>query len=481
MMLKVAFRSLGCKLNQLETESVADAFREAGATVLESAAGADLVVVNTCTVTSKAEQKARRIARAALDAGPGTVTLLTGCYAQMDRTGLEALHERVVVVPGEDKDALLGLGAWLVDNWQGHGDLAEALREWRVGLGGRRVDRFAFRPEHFAFHSRPSLKIQDGCSNRCAYCRVCLARGPSSSLDAAEVLSRARELEAAGKAEIVLTGVNLSQYRDGALRFPGLLRRLVDGTSRVAFRISSFEPDGVDEDFLEAFAHPRVRPHVHLPVQSGADPVLARMGRRYRRGLVLAAVEALRRVKGDPFIACDIIAGFPGETEADFAQTLDLGRACGFAWIHAFPFSPRPGTVAWSMRPRVPERISGERVEALTALAREGRAAYVRRWAGRELEAVLEEGEAGPVAGDVPGDAREAPLDAASGGDDSQVFRGTSENYLRLRIRGVPADLDRGSALRCGTAAIAAPLSAVTVPAGAGGWEPDLEAWVKAL
>lgn len=454
MTLHVAFRSLGCKLNQLETESIADAFRGAGAEVCESERGVDLVVVNTCTVTSKAEQKARRIARAAFAANPGAVVLLTGCYAQMEAGALEALHERTVVVPGGDKDSLLSLGAWLGDNWQGHGDLAAAIREWRALLGGRCADRFAFRPEHFAFHSRPSLKIQDGCDNRCTYCRVCLARGPSTSLSAREVLARSRELEAAGKAEIVLTGVNLSQYRDGELRFAGLLRLLEEGTSRVAFRISSFEPDGVDDDFLEIFAHPRVRPHVHLPIQSGADAVLARMGRRYRRDRVLAAVEALRRVKDDPFIACDMIAGFPGETEADFAQTLMLARECGFAWIHAFPFSARPGTAAWAMRPRIPERVAGERVEALTTLAAEGRAAYARRWEGRELEMVIEEGgESASIEGGI-----------------ERSFRGTSENYLRVSLRGTLPGIGPGMAVRCRMSAVR------PSPAGASeGWAADLE------
>jgi len=448
--LRVSCRSLGCKLNQLETESLTEAFREAGAMVLGrgdrdeeecreagsvpgGAVGArlgepaaDLVLINTCTVTSKAEQKARRLARSAL--GSGTAVLVTGCYAQMDAVGLEALHERIVAVPGEEKDALLGLPGWLADNWQGHGDLVSALREWRAGLGGRVPDRFAYKPERFGFHSRPALKVQDGCDNRCSYCRVCLARGASASLGADEALSRARALEATGAAEIVLTGVNLSQYRDGELGFAGLLRRLLAGTERVAFRVSSFEPDRIDGEFLEVFAERRVRPHAHLPIQSGADPVLARMARPYRRDKVLAAVEALRRARRDPFIACDLISGFPGETEGDFASTMELARECRFAWIHAFPFSPRPGTRAWELRPRVPERISGERVEALTALAREGRYAYASRWIGAELAAVVE--------------------------DSGPGLRGTSENYLKLRFApsgagGSAASPPPGSSVRC--------------------------------
>ncbi|HRY53894.1 MAG TPA: tRNA (N(6)-L-threonylcarbamoyladenosine(37)-C(2))-methylthiotransferase MtaB [Spirochaetia bacterium] len=450
MRYTVAFRSLGCKLNQLESESAADAFRRAGWTVLSGAAAGpapDLVVVNTCTVTSKAEQKARRIARSALAESPSSLVLLTGCYAQVEAEALSALDSRALVLPGEDKASLLGLPDWLGENWQGHGELGPALREWLAGPGAREADRFAYRPERFAFHSRPSLKIQDGCDNRCAYCRVCIARGPSSSLAAGEVLERARELEEGGAAEIVLTGVNLSQYRSEGRSFPGLLRLLIEGTSSVPIRLSSYEPEAVDAEFIEAFAHPRIRPHAHLPVQSGSDPLLAAMGRRYRRDRVVRAVEALRRARGDPFIACDLIAGFPGESEADFAATVELARACGFAWIHAFPFSPRPGTRAWELRPRVPERVAGERVELLTALAREGRAAYAARWAGRELSAVLEEGAGRGTELEAPG-TELARMD----GEPGTELQATSENYLKLRLRGAPAGLRRGSALRCRTA-----------------------------
>jgi threonylcarbamoyladenosine tRNA methylthiotransferase MtaB len=390
--------------------------------------GADLFVVNTCTVTGKAEQKARRIIRAALVAHPGSVVLVTGCYAQMDPSGLAALDERAIVVPGEEKAVILDLAAWLADRWQGHGDLLDAVREWMRELAaaegeGRRSEAFAFHPDGFAFHSRPALKIQDGCDNRCTYCRVCLARGPSVSLESSEVLRRAQALEEGGRAEIVLTGVNLSHYRDGDLGFPGLLRSLLKGTRRIAFRLSSYEPERIDAGFLEIFAHERVRPHAHLPVQSGSDAVLARMGRAYRRDKVMAAADALRRVKGDLFLAADIIAGFPGETEDDFASTLELCTTCDFSWIHAFPYSPRPGTRAESMRPRVPERIAGLRVATLAALARKGRTAYIARNVDSEVEAVLE--RSGPMR------------------------YGTSGNYLKIRIEGVPASLGPGASVRC--------------------------------
>lgn len=453
MTLRVAFHTLGCKLNQLETDALADAFVRAGHSHVAMAdiadRGLDLLVLNTCTVTGRAEQKARRVLRAALAAQPDAVAVITGCYAQLDAGSLERLHERALVVPGDDKDSLLGLPSWLADFWQGHGDFLEALREWRgeAALSPGRAsgsDRFAFNPASFAFHSRPALKVEDGCDNRCSYCRVCLARGAARSLPLAEAVARARALEAAGRAEIVLTGVNLSQYRDGAAGFPELLTALLEGTQRAAFRISSYEPDRVNPSFLSAFARERVRPHVHLAVQSGSDSVLARMGRGYRRDGVLAAIEALRRQRADPFLAADIIAGFPGETDEDFVATLELCRSAAFAWIHAFPYSPRPGTRAASFRPRVPERVAGERVAALGELARAGRGAYVARYLGTELEAVLEGGTADTCADEEPSSPRSVP---AARGD--RLRHGTSANYLKLGIRGVPSELGPGAAIRC--------------------------------
>jgi threonylcarbamoyladenosine tRNA methylthiotransferase MtaB len=434
MHLRVAFHTLGCKLNQLETESLADAFRRSGASILGRSenpvtAPADLFVINTCTVTSKAEQKARRLVRQALAANPAALVLVTGCYAQVEPGALSGLHERALVIPGDEKSALLSLAAWLADEWQGHGDLLDAVISWKRGLAGPVTpDAFAFLPDEFAFHSRPSLKVQDGCDNRCSYCRVCIARGASRSLPAPEILRRLTALEAAGRAEAILTGVNLFQYRDEGLRFPDLLRLLIEGTERIALRLSSWEPEGLDASFLDILAHPRIRPHIHLPVQSGSDLLLGRMARAYRRDQVIEACAALRAAKGDLFIAADLIAGFPGEEEADFEATLDLARACDFAWIHAFPFSPRPGTRAFGMGPHVPERISGERVRLLGELARLGRASYIGRQGGREVEAVLE---------------------ASPRGGEEGFRHATSDNYLKLLIGAVPAHIPGGSAFRC--------------------------------
>lgn len=438
-LLNVAFRTLGCKLNQLETESVAEAFLKAGARICSFSEEADLYVINTCTVTSKAEQKARASIRHALSISPGAVVLVTGCYAQLDKENLAALHPRAIVLPGEEKASLLALAAWLSDNWQGHGDLLDAVFEWKLGHHAER-NAFAFNPAVFSFHSRPSLKIEDGCNNRCTYCRVCIARGPAVSLSAAEILARIRNLEAAKKAEIVLTGVNLSQYRDENMDFPGLLKFLIRNTEKILFRISSYEPEKINDAFLEAFSSDRIQPHVHLAMQSGSDSVLRRMARPYTANRIQEAVFALRRVRHDPFIAADIIAGFPGETDAEFEETCTLLAKLDLAWIHAFPFSARPGTKAFDMKPKIPERIAGERVARLDKLAKAGKSAYIERWKGSMVSVIMEHG----AESDEDSTQERALLHDAHESH-SMMMKGTSGNYLKLLVGGLPPGIQAGT------------------------------------
>jgi threonylcarbamoyladenosine tRNA methylthiotransferase MtaB len=417
--------TLGCKVNQLESEALADAFRRERFTLIPWGGAADLLLINTCTVTSRADQKARRMIRKALRDHPAACLIVTGCYAQLDAEFLEALEapgagegRRLFVVPGKDKSALLDLPRYL-----GGGDLSRRLEAWSRPAGG---GFFRFAPEDFSFHSRSFLKIQDGCNSRCAFCRVSLARGPSVSLGAEKVREALEALEERGYGEAVLTGVNISQYRDGGRDLGGLLDFLLAGTGRIALRLSSLEPEALTEKTVRVFAHPRIRPHFHLSIQSGSAGVLRNMGRSYgpeelRRGAAL-----LRAVKDDPFLACDLIAGFPGEGEGDFARTLEFCEETCFAWIHAFPYSPRPGTPAWSFGDPVDEREAARRVDLLLNLARRGRRDYARRWAGRVVEAVVQGDEKKP--GQIPG---------------------LSDNYLRLLMR-IPGERPpAGRALAC--------------------------------
>ncbi|MDR3276898.1 MAG: radical SAM protein [Treponema sp.] len=293
-----------------------------------------------------------------------------------------------------------------------------------------RADPFVFRPEDFSFHSRAFLKIQDGCNQGCSFCRSVLARGKSRSLNADEALERLRALEEGGFAEAVITGLNIGQYRDPGrgLDLGGLLRFLLEGTARITLRLSALEPDGLGGGFFELLSNRRIRPHFHLSVQSGSQAVLNRMGRRYSPADIEALTAEFRRLKDDPFLAADIIAGFPGETPEDFKATLELCERTGFAWIHAFPYSPRPGTPAYDFGGRVGNGEAASRVEALLDLARRGRAVYIGRWLGRTVEAVVRAG------GLPPG------FDAA-----------VSENYLNLLLRREPGEgpLRPGARLRC--------------------------------
>jgi threonylcarbamoyladenosine tRNA methylthiotransferase MtaB len=453
--------TLGCKLNQLESESFADAFRREGFPVIPWGEAADILVINTCTVTSRADQKARRVIRKALRDNPGSCLIVTGCYAQLEADYLETLESprageavapgrgvpaggrRLFVVKGRDKSAILDLPRYLknetgvlgalVETWfrpedgGGHGDGG------RDGGGGREACSekgfFRYAPENFSFHSRGFLKIQDGCDNRCSFCRVSLARGPSVSLEGEKVLAALSALEAGGYGEAVLTGVNISQYWDGTRDLGGLLEYLLEGTGRIALRLSSLEPEGVTPKTAGAFAHPRIRPHFHLSIQSGSSGILRKMGRPYGPEEVERGIGLLRAVKEDPFLACDMITGFPGETEAEFEKTLALCRRAGFAWIHAFPYSRRPGTAAWNFGNPVPERDAVRRAAALTDMARRGRKEYAGRWLGRETGAII----------------------VGNRKKNTRRVQGLSDNYLRLLVQVPPGGPvpPAGTVIRC--------------------------------
>ncbi len=431
----VHFETLGCKLNQIETESLARAFSEAGFGV-ESAAAEEVIlaVVNTCTVTGKAEQKARHLIRSLLKRFPQAPVLVTGCYAELEAALLAGIDARVCVLPGSLKGQLADLPAQLAAAGvaANDGEVLKFLVSLNAIQNSARIpsplnplqppakidpsDTFRLSTDSFLYHSRASIKIQDGCDNQCSYCRIRLARGKAVSLHDDEVLSRIRKIEAAGWAEVVLSGVNLSQYRSDRGNFAHLLERILSETEHIAVRISSLYPERINAEILPFLADRRIRPHFHLSVQSASDRILQAMRRPYRAETVYRAVEQLRSIRDDPFLACDIICGFPGETEADFEETLTLCRALDFAGIHAFPFSPRPGTEAFTLKPRVPERIAGERVAALTALAEEQLARYKKRWIGRTVQAIVEEGRAA-----------------------RSRTRALTENYLTVGLDGVSA------------------------------------------
>jgi len=387
---RVAFTTLGCKLNLYETDALATRFTEGGYEIVDFADPADVYVINSCTVTNKADRKSRNLLYRALRAtgtgpaapagqqpetdvtgraaraeplfaenGTGPLVVLTGCFVESHRDELEG-DGRTIVVPNEQKHAIY--------------DLVQARRRGEVITAAGSV--FDFPVPDRTFHTRTMLKIQDGCDNFCTFCIIPLVRGRATSRPAAEVVSAAKSAVSGGARELVLTGVNMSRYRDGTDRFSDLLARILEVAGEFRVRISSLEPDQLDERFISLFAHPKMCPHLHLCVQSGSERVLLAMRRQYTYAQFRDIAERLRAIHPDFNLTTDIIAGFPGETDEDFEKSLDAIDQIGFGHVHTFPYSERSGTRAQRMPGRVPERIRTQRA----ALIRERAAAEKRRY-----------------------------------------------------------------------------------------------------
>jgi len=411
--MTAAFYTLGCKLNQCETEALADAFVSQGFSTVSASEEADLYVINTCTVTTKAEQKARRVIRKISRDFHNPPILVTGCYAQLDPNDIKALGGNVHVLSMDQKASILELPAYLAS--VNRNSLAPELIRWLhdfVPADDSGIStRFNYEASGFSFHSRAFLKIQDGCNNSCAYCRVCIARGKSVSLDSNDVLKRLKWLAGEGYLEIVLTGVNLSSYQSESDNLASLLGRIIKETEGFRIRLSSLEPEILQGDLVPILAHERICPHFHIPVQSGSDKVLGLMKRRNNAARIRQAVRILREIKDDPFIAADVITGFPGETEEDFLQTETLVKELDFSHLHIFPYSNRPGTAANEMKPKVPERISRNRAAALQHISVNQYQNYCKRWQGEKLNVIIEKVY-----------------------DDGSA-RGMSENYLDVHLQ----------------------------------------------
>lgn len=429
-MFLVHFETIGCRLNQSETEALADVFLKAGFTIFDKRKNTSevvLVFVNTCTVTSKAEQKCRHSIRSCLKKFPNALILVSGCYAQLDGKNIEKISQAVKVFPGMHKGLLAKFPKYYYQKFllapeklkanplelsldifsdftASHFDASLQLEQNKKAASNiknknlkKEKPKFAFElaTSNFAFHSRATLKIQDGCNSACSFCRIHLARGASVSLDVDEVIARAKKIEDAGKNEIVLTGVNLAQYKSDGVNFPKLLISLLQNTKKIKFRISSFYPEAISDEFLDAISSERVCPYFHLSVQSGSERILTLMKRPANIEKIYRVCEELRSVKFKPFIGADIIAGFPSESDDDFEKTYTLCKELAFAHIHAFPFSPRPKTLAYDLKPKVPERIAGERVACLNALSETNYKAYLKSVCGSCVTGIVEKSQTG--------------------------------------------------------------------------------------
>jgi threonylcarbamoyladenosine tRNA methylthiotransferase MtaB len=415
--LRVAFHTLGCRLNQYDTESIRLRLSEACAMqVVAWNEPADLYVLNSCTVTAKAEHECRRLARQAKQRHPGCRVVVAGCYAQTGPDALAAIVEIDGVVGNTLKE---DVAAWLPGVMAGEGP--------RVHSRAFAADEAFTAPVVDAFpgRSRAFVKIQDGCDLRCTYCAIWQARGPGRSRTVDDVIAQLSQLRAAGYREAVLAGVHLGGWgrdldkaagtRD---RLPELLRRILAELPDLRLRLSSIHPNEVREPLLELYAcEPRLRPHLHLSLQSGSDDVLRRMKRPYRAAGARRAVDDVAALGTDFGIGADFIVGFPGETDAEFNDTLRLVEQHAFSYVHVFRYSARPGTVAAAMTGAVPSAVIGERAAALREASGRKRAAFRSTLLGSRREAVVEHGT------DLPG-----------------FHQATTDNYETVMIPAVPGD-----------------------------------------
>ena len=400
-----AITNLGCKVNQSEMESAARMLRDRGVRVVDgdAAAGADLVLVNTCTVTSTADQKSRQAVRRARRANPDAEVVVTGCSVQVGREAFAAADPDARLVDNRSKDALLEEIERLVGPGQARSGDARVARALPT-LSGVEIEEIADERASVE-RTRAFVKVQDGCSFFCTYCIIPAARGPERSLSPETVLQDVRRALRAGHREIVLTGINIGTYDGGwsergfrgshtrsALTLAGLVRRILDETPVERLRLSSIEPQHVDEDLLCAWVDgaPRTMPHFHLPLQSGDDGVLRRMGRRYVSAEYAAVVDRVRSAVPGVAIHGDIIVGFPTEDDAAWRRSFDVIRSIGFAGVHAFRYSARPGTPAVRMAGQVDERTRKQRAAELLAHAADARAAWARSRVGREATVLFE-------------------------------------------------------------------------------------------
>jgi threonylcarbamoyladenosine tRNA methylthiotransferase MtaB len=386
--LKVAFWTLGCRLNQYDTEGLKTAMsRKYAVDVVGWNDPAHLYVLNSCTVTAKADQECRRMARQVKRRHPASKVVVAGCYAQTQPEALAAVDEIDGVVGNADKDD--------IDSW-----LPAVLGDDDLTL---RVEEFDSNPEFdspvidsFSGRSRAFVKIQDGCNLRCTYCLIWRARGPGRSRTVDDVLVQLNALVEAGYPETILAGIHLGGYGrdlDDRILLPDLLETCLDEIPDLRIRLSSIHPNEVTPRLLEMFANrKRLRPHLHISLQSGSSPVLKRMKRPYREEKAWEAIRGAAAVSPNFGLGADLIVGFPGETDEEFESTRRMVEELPFSYLHVFRFSRRPGTAAADMPDQVhPETIT-ERSAVLRALAEKKQREFRARLVGERREAVVEDG-----------------------------------------------------------------------------------------
>ena len=375
--LRVSFQTLGCRLNIFESDGLSNALKNAGIKTVSMEEDPEIVIVNTCTVTNKADSKNRNIIRSAIKNHPGSQVWVTGCYAETDKAVIENIPGVTGVVGNSEKSNLPNL-------------ILEKFNIPNTPL--KNLDRFSYSDVLPVNHTRAYLKIQDGCNRVCSYCKIPSARGKGVSRKKDDILDQIKFLQDNGIGEIILTGVNLGWYRDenGDKAFNSLLEDILKILEYSRIRLSSIEPSDVNSTLSKLISHPRFCKYLHVPLQSGNSEILRKMKRSYTAETFHKRIEIILKDHPNIFIGTDIIAGFPGETNQEFNDSIQMVKDLGISKIHAFPYSPRKGTVAENLNDSITKDEKRKRVFELNSLSENMYYEYYKKNENKIFEGILE-------------------------------------------------------------------------------------------
>ncbi len=379
-MKKAAFYTLGCKVNMYESEAMAGLFEQHGYEIVDQHEKADIYIINTCTVTAVGDKKSRQMIRRAKRLNPQAVIAVTGCYAQVAPDEVSAIEGVDIVIGNEHKDKIV--------------EIAESTLNKQVSLVGEISNHYEdFGTGVYHSHTRATLKIQDGCDSFCTYCIIPYARGRVRSRSAESIINEVKSLAKQGFIEIVLVGIHLASYgkdlEQGDLISVIEEINKIDGIKRI--RLGSLEPKCLTDDFVNRIKKlEKMCPHFHVSLQSGCDATLKRMNRKYLMKEYFEGLERLRTIP-DVSITTDVMVGFPGETEEEFAESLANVEKCGFSSAHIFPYSVRKGTPAAKMPCQVPENIKAERAAKMANLTEAMKKKFEEKYIGKTVEVLFEQ------------------------------------------------------------------------------------------
>ncbi len=421
--MRVAITTLGCKVNQYESAAMGESLEKQGFILVPFLEEADFYIINTCTVTGRTDYQSRQLIRRAGKRNPQAAIIVTGCYAQTAPHVFTGMPGVTVVAGTLEKDRIVEIIGKIQKNSQS-GKASEPVPSVQVGDVGREITEWGIRSvSGFPGHTRAFLKIQDGCNAFCSYCIVPYARGRSRSIGKEEVLERIQSLARNGYREVVLTGIHLGVYgedRQDGSSLAGILRQVEEHRTIERLRLSSLEPMEITEEILEIMKSARiVCPHLHIPLQSGDDGILSRMGRNYDAAFSRDLVGKVCASRPDMTVGMDVMVGFPGEDEKAFENTAALIESLPIAYLHVFPYSRRPGTAAARMGSQVREEDKKRRGQTLRKLGMMKRQAFLGRFIGSTLPVLIEKRK-----------------DRASG-----YLKGFSHNYLPVLLQDGRAEM----------------------------------------